>query len=105
MIHILKTWPLFFEAVKDGKKQFEIRFDDRGYAAGDHLVLREYDPEKNKYTGEAIIVGVTWVIGITQGLQSGYVVMSLGKIIIADTVSEPSGVTEAMISDDAGEDV
>ena len=39
--HELKTWPEYFEAVKDGTKNFELRKDDRGFKAGDHLVLAE----------------------------------------------------------------
>lgn len=42
--HELKTWPEPFAALKDGSKRFELRRDDRGYAVGDLLVLREWDP-------------------------------------------------------------
>jgi glycine cleavage system aminomethyltransferase T len=42
--HILKTWPNAFAAVKDGRKRFEYRCDDRGFEVGDVLVLREWDP-------------------------------------------------------------
>ena len=42
--HELKIWPEPFEAVTLGDKRYEIRKDDRGYAVGDYLVLKEYDP-------------------------------------------------------------
>jgi hypothetical protein len=50
-IHDLKTWPpLFFEAAQ-GRMNFQIRRDDRGFAVGDHLRLREWDPETEEYSG------------------------------------------------------
>lgn len=42
--HRLKTWPEFYAAIERGEKTFEVRLDDRGYAVGDVLTLREYDP-------------------------------------------------------------
>ncbi len=39
--HILKTDPDVFQAVLSGAKTFEIRLNDRGYAVGDVLGLRE----------------------------------------------------------------
>lgn len=61
-IHELKCWPDAFRDVRAGIKEFEIRRDDRDYAKGDIVVLREYqlgsiDEEsgvehKADYTGE-----------------------------------------------------
>lgn len=44
MIHELKTWPRFFEAIKTGRKTFEVRKDDRGFMPGHTLKLREWVP-------------------------------------------------------------
>jgi len=44
--HYLKSWPQCFQEVVDGKKSFEVREDDRGFAVGDIVVLCEYDPER-----------------------------------------------------------
>jgi hypothetical protein len=41
-VHELKCWPTEFEAVKYGRKDFEIRRDDRGFSEGDIVILREY---------------------------------------------------------------
>ena len=42
--HELKCHPHFFAAIAEGRKTFEIRRDDRHYAIGDLLALREFDP-------------------------------------------------------------
>lgn len=46
--HFLKSWPASFEQVAGGKKPFELRLDDRGFAVGDAVVLCEWDPERVK---------------------------------------------------------
>lgn len=43
--HELKTWPVFFEAVSDGRKTFGIRKNDRGFQTGDLLLLQKFDPK------------------------------------------------------------
>lgn len=50
--HILKTDPEVFQAVLSGAKTFEIRLNDRGYAVGDVLGLRE-----TNHTGEEMRAG------------------------------------------------
>lgn len=44
--HILKTHPDPFAAVLSGEKRHEIRVDDRGFAVGDVLELREWVPHE-----------------------------------------------------------
>ena len=52
--HELKSWPKFFEAVLTGAKKSEVRRNDRGFALGDALVLREWDPKTGDYTGRSV---------------------------------------------------
>lgn len=56
-----KIWPEYFDAVASGKKKYELRVNDFDVAEGDTLVLEEWDPEKNDYTGRSISRTVTFV--------------------------------------------
>lgn len=81
MTHELKTWPWFFEATKERRKTFELRKDDRGFKLGDELVLREWDPDLEAYTGEKLRFLITYVMGVFEapaGLETGYVILGLG---------------------------
>ncbi len=89
--HLLKCWPEFFHAIDNGTKPFELREDDRKYACGDVLVLREWMPPVANstvpadYTGRILLRRVTYVLHsspslTTAGLRSGWVVMGLSDI-------------------------
>jgi len=78
MTHELKTWPLFFEAIDNGKKKFEIRKNDRNYKLNDILWLREWDPVTNDYSGRELHQIVTFILhGGLFGIEEEYVVMSI----------------------------
>jgi len=47
--HELKTVNPYYTQVANNQKQFELRFNDRGFAIGDRLVLREYDLVRKSY--------------------------------------------------------
>lgn len=51
--HELKTWPEPFEATQRGDKLFEFRRDDRGFAVGDVLVLKKWDPHNRCWLTES----------------------------------------------------
>ncbi len=61
--HHLKIWSRFFDDIASGKKQYEIRVDDRGYHVGDTLLLKEFDPDKGTYSGRWIEVLVKHITG------------------------------------------
>jgi len=56
-----KIWPEYFEAVVSGKKKYELRLDDFEVKAGDVLVLEEWDPHTQAYTGRKTEKPVTYV--------------------------------------------
>ena len=60
--HNLKTWPSVFQAVWDGAKTAEFRRNDRDFAVGDNLLLKEFEPgqiTEGRYTGREILASVT----------------------------------------------
>jgi hypothetical protein len=76
--HELKTWPMFFEAVRLGVKNFEVRENDRGFEAGDTLLLKEWEPMTKKYTGRYCERYVTYVLpGGNFGVAPNFCVMGI----------------------------
>lgn len=73
MIHELKILPEYFEAVISGRKQFEIRKNDRDFKVGDQLILREWS--KNEYTGDSYKAEITYITDYAQ--RDGYVVLGI----------------------------
>ena len=49
-----KTWPHLFEKIIRGEKNFDIRLADFELKEGDILILREWDPIRQRYTGRSI---------------------------------------------------
>lgn len=78
--HELKTWPVYFEAVLDGSKTFELRKDDRGFLVGDSLILREWVPANGQYTGRSLTVEVTYKASGVFGLEPGYCALGFDGI-------------------------
>lgn len=75
--HSLKIWPEYFKAVKKLTKLYELRYDDRGYRVGDILVLQEWNPKKEDYTGNELERKIGHILtGGQFGLEEGYVVLS-----------------------------
>lgn len=92
MTHELKTDRDVFDAVADGTKTYEIRYDDRGFAVGDTLILRRTkytgDEMRNgmplEYAGEQEARTVSHILrGPAYGLQQGWVILSLNAQVLA----------------------
>jgi hypothetical protein len=79
--HVLKTWPKYFEAVYFGEKTFEVRKNDRNFQVGDVLVLREWDPETEEYSGRKMEVKVTYMMHGSEHtvIDDGYVIMGIKR--------------------------
>lgn len=81
MTHKLKTWREFFVLVLSGVKKFEVRLNDRDYRVGDELLLQEWDPKANEYTGRNLSRVVTYILeGGQFGIEPEYVVLGIKKI-------------------------
>lgn len=74
--HDLKIWPQYFDAVASGDKTFEWRKDDRDYRVGDTLRLREWLPDRERYTGREITKRVSYILR-GNGFPEGYAVLAL----------------------------
>ncbi len=80
-MHELKTWPIVFDALLLRAKTFEVRKDDRGYAVGDKLVLKEWSPDTKTYTGRTMRALITYLLpGGRFGIEAGYVCMSIRRM-------------------------
>ncbi len=78
MVHKLKCWPVYFEAIGDGRKTFDVRKNDRNFQVGDLLHLDEYDPERDKMLGRWIICKVESVMrGGNFGIAADHCVMGI----------------------------
>lgn len=78
-VHELKCEPPFWWLVSTGRKNFEVRRDDRDFKVGDRLVLREWNGED--YTGRTCERTVAYVLrgvpAMRFGLHSGYAILGL----------------------------
>ena len=83
-IHKLKTDPEVFQAVVEGRKTFEIRFNDRGYQVGDLIVLKEtkFTGQQMRegspliYTGREMQKQISYILS-GYGLQDGWVILGI----------------------------
>jgi hypothetical protein len=98
-IHSLKTWPVHFQDVWSGYKRFEVRKDDRDprFAVGDTLILKEYVPEWDAYSGREMSVDVTYILrppieGV-DCLSEGHCIMSI-RVLDRGTIRKWTGVQE-----------
>jgi len=81
MIHELKTWKEFFVMVFCGSKNFELRKNDRDFKLCDELLLKEWDNEKQEYTGRILHRRIDYILkGGQFGLEEGYVIMGISKV-------------------------
>lgn len=77
-LHDLKVWPEYYQALAHGLKPFEVRKNDRNFQVDDLLVLCEWDPADEAYTGRECLAVVTYVMpGGRWGLDEDHVVLGL----------------------------
>lgn len=87
MEHELKTDPIEFDAIRDGLKNFELRFNDRKFQVGDTVALRRtqhtgYQMKRLQYpliyTGETERRTVSYILQNPDfGLKDGWVILGL----------------------------
>lgn len=78
--HHLKIEQRWFDRIGNHEKSVEIRYDDRDYQTGDKLRLR-VDGGQDWHSIERTI---THVLRTADGLEDGYVILSLADPRVAD---------------------
>lgn len=76
MKHELKTIQPYFERCWEQSKTFEVRKNDRDFQKGDSVLLKEYDPVSNSYSGREIFGSILYVLPNFAGLAEGYCAFS-----------------------------
>ena len=89
-LHYLKLSDRFFDPVKNGVKNFEIRKDDRGFKVGDTIVLQWVGTEQqmmklnlNDQEPPTITRFISYILtheDFPAGIQPGYVVLGLRRV-------------------------
>lgn len=80
-IHELKTWIEYFNLVRIGAKNFEVRKYDRDFKEGDELLLKEWDNEKQEFTGRILHRKIDYIlIGGQFGIEEDFIVMAMSKL-------------------------
>lgn len=60
--HRVKSWPHLFALTLSGEKKHELRrVSDRDYQVGDFLLLQEFDPVTQRYSGRELRVKITYM--------------------------------------------
>ncbi len=88
VIHELKCWPPFFNAIAAGKKRHDLRrAHDRNFHVGDRMLLREFDPEEGRYTGREQLMEITYITSADQpcalsetALHTDYCILSIAPV-------------------------
>lgn len=79
MTHELKTVNPFFDDVYTGKKDFEIRKNDRNFKVGDRLKLVEI--ERGKISKRYVLKDIKYILtGGQYGISYDYVILGLKNI-------------------------
>ena len=79
-VHTLKSWPQWYERIRNGDLTSNVRKFDRDFRRGDWILFQEYDPMAGglgKYTGLFTAAQITDVLTGQGGIADGYCVLSI----------------------------
>jgi ASC-1-like (ASCH) protein len=80
MLHKLKIKYEYFIHIKEGKKEFEVRINDRDYQVGDFIEFEVLPPDAIE-EAKKIKCLITYVHHVL-GMQDGYVVLGIRNYCI-----------------------
>ena len=80
-VHELRIARQYYEAISDGTKRFEIRYDDRDYRVGDyvHFLVKEGFYGSVTLTGELYRITYKLEDVPEYGLKPGYCILGLRR--------------------------
>ncbi len=73
--HELKCLDVYFDAIQDGRKRFEWRYN-RGFQEGDTIILHRIN-DKGRYNGQVLIVNVTYVLSGVMNIPQNWCILSI----------------------------
>lgn len=82
MTHDLQLINPFFDDALKGLKHFELLYNARDFKVNDQLLLREFDPVSNSFSGRKIFGTITYLLHSFPGLTEGYVIFSYSIVYI-----------------------
>lgn len=79
MTHQFKIYPEYFQAVLERRKQFEVRKKRplEPYLVNDYVVLYEFDPTSDMYTGRVWNGYITYVLDDERFCKDDYVIFGI----------------------------
>lgn len=75
--HELKINQQYLKLIIDGRKNWEVRKNDRNFKEGETIIVKEYLPETNSYTGREAEGTILYVFSTNEMLKPGYVILSV----------------------------
>jgi hypothetical protein len=91
----LKAWPGPFDATWNREKLFEWRRDDRDFELGDQLILLEWEPGEELYTGRGLVCKVNYMLRGRFGMPDGHCVMGIKPT--GETTPAAWGIPKAQV--------
>jgi hypothetical protein len=89
IVHRLKTWARYYDAVADGRKPFEVRRNDRAFQRGDLVELIKVQdesphynctPPDQRFAEITVRKRITYLLqGGQFGIEPGFCVLGLGE--------------------------
>jgi hypothetical protein len=85
-VHKMKCWPELFQAIMEDRKTHDLRRADRAFRVGDRLLLCEYDPSIDRYSGRELLVDITYITSMENpcalshiGLMDDFCILSIKR--------------------------
>lgn len=76
-IHELKVHPQYYLPLFTRSKTFEVRKKDRIYQLHDILILKEWDPYTEEFTGNQLCAQISCILDDPRYCKEGYVILGL----------------------------